>query len=49
MILSIAPKKTDITAPKLIRTNHSPALAILEGGPGDMIYTITTNADGLIN
>ncbi len=49
VILSIALKKTNLTGLKVIRANHSPALAILEGGPDDMIYTLTTNEDGLIN
>ncbi len=49
VILSIVSKKAGIKGLKLIRANHAPALAILEGGPDDMIYTITSNEDGLIN
>ncbi|VAW04276.1 hypothetical protein MNBD_ALPHA07-533 [hydrothermal vent metagenome] len=49
VVLSIALKKTNLTGLKVIRANQSPALAILEGGPDDMIYTITSNEDGLIN
>ena len=49
VILAIASKQTDHTGLRPVRVNGVPGLAILEGGDNDMIFTLTTNADGLID
>ena len=47
--LAVAAKYTDRTGLRVVSANGAPALAILEGGDSDMIYTVTTNAEGLID
>ena len=46
--VSVSQKMGGQAVPKPVLANGSPALAILEGSPFDMVYTAAVNADGLI-
>lgn len=49
VILSVAAKSPVASGIRPVAANGIPALAVLEGGPDDMICTLTTNTDGLID
>lgn len=49
VILSVAAKQPDNSGLRAVRVNGAPALAILERGDRDMIFTLTTNAEGLVD
>ncbi|OAN79156.1 hypothetical protein A8B82_08460 [Sulfitobacter sp. EhC04] len=49
VLLSIAAKQAASIGLKVVDANGTPALAILDGAEYDMIFTLTTNLEGLID
>jgi len=48
VILAVAAKRGPVV-PRLVRANGAPALAVLEGGAQDVLYTLTLDVQGRID
>ena len=48
VILAVAARSGQVV-PRLVHANGTPALAVLEGGAEDVLYTLTLDAQGRID